>query len=78
MLEIYPERYVKQMLVVVHSDHHQMTDTVTEKSEFQLVLCHGTDSHQNSMWKPGFNPSPVHVKFVVKKLELEKVFLQVL
>ena len=36
--------------------------------------CHGTDSHQPSMWRPGFNPSPVQVKFVVNKLELEKVF----
>jgi len=32
------------------------------------------ESHQPSMWRPGFNPSPVQVKFVVNKLELEKGF----
>jgi hypothetical protein len=66
------------MFVVVHSDHQQMTDTVTEKSEFQLVLCHGTVSHQPAIQRPRFNPNPVHLKFMVNKLQLKKVFLQVM
>ena len=31
-----------------------------------------------SSQRPDFNPSPVHVRFVVKKVALEQVFLVVL
>jgi hypothetical protein len=38
-------------------------------------LCHGTGSLLACRWRPGFNPRPVHVEFVVDKVALGQVFV---
>jgi hypothetical protein len=64
------------MWAVVHPESYQMTDAITGKSEFIWWLAMGqtVTSPQCEAW---VYPSPVQVKFMVNKLELEKVYPQV-